>query len=143
MPGWVAKTLDADATFVLARIMLTLPYWWGGFDKVLHFHAAVSENAGLHLPHPELIAVATIVVELVGSLLVIVNRYLWLGAGALVVFTAVATLVAHAFWTLSGATRFAQMNIFLEHIALIAAFVIVAIAAWQRGHDSPDEGDAS
>lgn len=139
-PRWVAITLNAGATFVVARVLLTLPYWWSGLDKLSHFHTAVVESAGLHLPHPELIAGATIAVQLIGSLLVIADRYLWLGAGALAVFTLIATLAAHAFWTLSGAARFAEMNIFLEHIALIAAFALVALASHYRNdHARPEE----
>lgn len=133
MPDWVAETLDADITFAIARVLLTLPYWWSGLSKLFDFHAAVMENAALNLPHPELIAAATVVVQLVGSLLVITDWYLWLGAGALAGFTAIATLVAHAFWTLQGATRYEQMNAFLEHIALIAAFATAAIASRRRG----------
>lgn len=141
-PRWVARTLNAGALFVVARVLLTLPYWWSGLDKLFHFHTAVLESAGLHLPHPELVAGTTIAVQLIGSLLVIADRYLWLGAGALAVFTLIATLAAHAFWTLSGAARFAEMNVFLEHIALIAAFALVAIASHYRKGLARLEGTA-
>jgi uncharacterized membrane protein YphA (DoxX/SURF4 family) len=132
MPDWVAEALDADVTFAIARVLLTLPYWWSGLFKLFDFHAAVMESAALNLPHPELIAVTTVVVQLVGSLLVVTDRHLWLGAGVLAVFTALATLVAHAFWTLQGAARYEQMNTFLEHVALIAAFATAAIASRRR-----------
>jgi transmembrane protein len=62
-------------------------------------------------------------------LLVIFNRWTWLGAGALGVFTLVVTVLVHAFWSLDGAARFAEMNTFLEHMALIAGFVFAAMRA--------------
>jgi transmembrane protein len=60
-------------------------------------------------------------------LLVILNLRTWLGAGALGVFTALATVMAHQFWTLDGVERVRELNTFLDHLAIIAAFVLVAI----------------
>jgi transmembrane protein len=60
-------------------------------------------------------------------LLVILNRWTWLGAGALGVFTALATVLAHQFWTLDGVERVRELNAFLEHLAIIAGFVLVAM----------------
>jgi uncharacterized membrane protein YphA (DoxX/SURF4 family) len=70
-----------------------------------------------------------LIVQLGGSLLVIVNRWAWLGAGALGVFTLIVTILVHAFWNLDGPARFAEMNTFLEHMALIAGFVFAAMMA--------------
>jgi uncharacterized membrane protein YphA (DoxX/SURF4 family) len=134
MPGWVRATLDAEVTFALARLLLTLPYWCSGLAKLLDPLGAVQECAGLGLPAPGLVVALTIVVQLGGSLLVIANRRLWLGAGALAVFTVAATLAAHAFWRVQGAARLAQMNAFLEHLALIAAFALAAVASRRRRH---------
>jgi uncharacterized membrane protein YphA (DoxX/SURF4 family) len=39
--------------------------------------------------------VATIVVQTGGSIMLILGRWAWLGAGALEVFTAIATMIAH------------------------------------------------
>jgi hypothetical protein len=57
----------------------------------------------------------------------ILNRRTWLGAGALGVFTALATVLAHQFWTLDGIERVRELNTFLEHEAIIAGLVLVAI----------------
>jgi hypothetical protein len=48
-------------------------------------------------------------------------------AGGLGVFTALATLLAHQFWTLDGIERFRELNTFLEHLAIVAGFVLVAM----------------
>lgn len=129
-PRWVAAILDHRATWWLARIALTLPYWWSGIDKALHPQAALAETAGLlgtSMPLP--FFAALLIVQLGGSLLVICNRWAWLGAGALAAFTLIVTVIAHAFWKLEGAARFAEMNTFMEHMALIAGFVFAAMAA--------------
>jgi transmembrane protein len=126
-PALIARILEARATIYLARVGLTLPYWWSGIDKLLHPHAALAEIQGLGLPPSWILYALLLIVQLGGSLAIIVNRFAWLGAGALGVFTALVTCMAHAFWTLQGPARFAAMNDFLEHIALIAAMVFAAL----------------
>ncbi|MGE5524603.1 MAG: DoxX family protein [Rhodospirillaceae bacterium] len=126
-PRWVSAILEPGVTALAARVILTLPYWWSGISKLTHWSAATAEAAGMGFAMPAAVAAATIAVQLVGSLLIIANRYVWLGAGALGVLTVLATVIAHGFWRADAAERIAQQNIFLEHMALVAAFVLVAI----------------
>ncbi len=114
----------------LARVALTLPYWWSGIDKVAHPQAALAEIAGMvGATQPLPLYIPLLIVQLGGSLLVIFNRWAWLGAGALGMFTLIVTILAHTFWNLDGPARFAEMNTFLEHMALIAGFVFAAMMA--------------
>ncbi len=46
-PAWVAAILDNRMAWWLARVALTLPYWWSGIDKVAHPQAALAEIAGM------------------------------------------------------------------------------------------------
>ena len=119
--------LRAPATAAAARIVLCLPFWWSGLSKLLDFSGGTAEMAALGLEPAWLFNALTILVQLGGSLLVILNRWTWLGAGALGVFTALATVMAHRFWTLDGIERVRELNTFLEHLAIIAGFVLVAI----------------
>lgn len=137
-PVWVAAVLAAPATWLVARLALTLPYWWSGVDKALHPQAAQAEIAGLlGSASPLLPYFALLVTQLGGSLLVIFNRWTWLGAGALGMFTLLVTILAHAFWKLDGAARFAEMNLFMEHIAIVAGFMFAAILAHDRSPLTP------
>ena len=113
-PEAIARILRAPLTAWLARVALTLPYWWSGIDKLFHPHAALAELQGTGLPASWFIYGLILLVQLGGSLAIIGNRLAWLGGGALAVFTAFATYVAHAFWKLDGAARFAEMNIFMN-----------------------------
>ena len=76
-------------------------------------------------------AATAIFIEIVGSLLVIFNRFVWLGAGALGCLTAVAMLVANDFWNHTGPAFFSTFNSFFEHLGLIAALVMVTILSNQ------------
>jgi transmembrane protein len=119
--------LRAPATAAAARIVLCLPFWSSGLSKLLDFSSGTAEMAALGLEPAWLFNALTILVQLGGSLLVILNLRTWLGAGALGVFTALATVMAHRFWTLDGIERVRELNTFLEHLAIIAGFVLVAI----------------
>jgi uncharacterized membrane protein YphA (DoxX/SURF4 family) len=126
-PHWVGSILDWRWTWPLARLGLTSAYVIGGLTKLFNFGDAVAEQAHFGLDPPAVFAVLTIAVELIGSALVISGRWLWLGAGALAVFTALATLIAHPFWNMAGHERFLATNAFFEHLGLIAAFAIAAL----------------
>ncbi|HUA79645.1 MAG TPA: DoxX family protein [Dyella sp.] len=128
-PAWVNAVLASRATAMLARLALTLPYWWSGLDKLIHPSAALAEMHGLGFPASWWLLSLLLVVQLGGSLAIIANRYAWLGAALLAGFTAFVTVVAHAFWKQDGALRFAEMNVFMEHVALIAGLAFAALHA--------------
>lgn len=133
-PRVITALLQSPSLALLARIALTCAYWWGGAAKALDFAGAQAETTHFFGPaHATLLALATIVVELVASALVISGRLAWLGAGALAVFTALATLVAHDFWNVSDPmAHFQAFNAFLEHIGLIGGLVLAAVLAEPR-----------
>jgi transmembrane protein len=126
--------LQAPATAVATRVVLCLPFWWSGLNKLFDFSSGTAEMASLGLEPAGLFNALTILVQLGGSLLVILNLWTWLGAGALGVFTALATVLAHQFWTLDGLERARELNTFLEHLAIIAGFVLVAILGVVGAH---------
>jgi transmembrane protein len=129
-PAIIAAILRTPVTVWLARIALTFPYWWSGIDKLMNPLAALAEMHATGLPASWLLYALILIVQLGGSLAIICNRYAWLGGGALAVFTACATYLAHAFWKLEGAARFAEMNVFMEHIALIAGMAFAALYSY-------------
>ena len=110
-----------------ARLALVSAYILGGFVKLFDFAGAVAEQDHFGLHPGWLWAAIVIFVELGGSLLVVLNRFVWVGAGGLGVLTFVAMLTANAFWTMAGQERFMATNAFFEHLGLIAGLVIVSI----------------
>jgi uncharacterized membrane protein YphA (DoxX/SURF4 family) len=114
----------------LALTSLSLPYWWSGLDKLAHFQSAIAEVRGLGIGHAAVVVTTTVCVQLIGSVLVISGYSAWLGAGALAVFTGLATLAAHGFWSVADpVARAQQFNSFLEHAGLIGAFMLAAAFA--------------
>jgi transmembrane protein len=127
-PRPIAKLL-ADRRFaVCATTLLTLPYWTSALAKIADWNGAVGEAAHFGLQPATMIAALTIFTQLAGSIAIIVGRGAWLGAGALGVFTALATLIAHPFWAiLDPVARFHERNTFLEHLGLIGGLMLAAI----------------
>ncbi len=128
-PRWVDAILDWPWIWLIARIALTGPYIVGAMMKLSNLQFAVleQEHFGLHPGLPW--ALLTIAVEIIGPILIISGRWVWLGAGMLGVFTGLANFLANNFWTMTGAERFAATNGFFEHIAIIAGFVLAALVA--------------
>ena len=123
----IRLVLRSLATAAATRIALCLPFLWSGLSKLVDFSGGTAEMAALGFTPAWLFNALTILVQLGGSLLVILNIWTWLGAGALGVFTALATVLAHQFWTLDGIERVRELNTFLEHLSIISGFVLVAM----------------
>jgi uncharacterized membrane protein YphA (DoxX/SURF4 family) len=126
-PRWIRTILTWPWLLPVSRIALASAFLIGGIQKATDFPGAVAEQAHFGLQPAWLWAAAAIVVELGGSALVILGRWVWLGAGGLGVLTAVAMLTANDFWAKTGHDRFVAVNSFFEHLGLIAALVLVSI----------------
>lgn len=131
-PRWTATILSSRLLWHATRLALVSAYLLGGLVKLFDFAGAVAEQERFGLDPGWLWATLAIVVELGGSLLVLSDRLVWLGAGALGVLTFVAMLTANAFWSAPSAGRWMQANAFFEHLGLIAGLVLVAMLSDQR-----------
>ena len=127
-PAPITRLLGDTRFAVLAATLLTLPYWTSGIAKLFDLAGALGEARHFGLEPAALVVAVTILVQIGGSLLIIVGRQAWLGAGALGVFTAIATLIAHPFWQVADPmARFHERNTFLEHVGLIGGLMLAAI----------------
>lgn len=133
-PAPIAALLESPMLNLGGRVLLTLPFWSSGIAKLLDMDGALAEAAHFGLEPAWATVIATLIVQLGGSAALITGRFAWLGAGTLGVFTALATLVAHPFWTvLDPMARFHERNTFFEHAGLIGGLVLAAILAHRKG----------
>ncbi len=110
----------------LARTILTFIFWASGLSKLIDFNAGVAEMAHFGLEPAVAFNIATIVTQLGGSILIILNRWTWLGAGALAVFTALTIPLVHHFWTMEEPFKTIEFYVVMEHITVIGALMVVA-----------------
>ena len=126
-PKSIVALLRQPAFGLFARALLTLPYWWSGLSKLANLPGALGEATHFGLEPAGLVVAITILVQLGGSILLVLGRLGWLAAGALGVFTALATLIAHPYWTVADPMeRFHALNTFLEHVGLIGGLMLAA-----------------
>jgi uncharacterized membrane protein YphA (DoxX/SURF4 family) len=126
-PRWVRAILSWPWLLPISRIALVSAFLIGGIQKLIDFPGAIAEQAHFGLQPAWMWAVAAVIVELGGSVLVIVGRWVWLGAGGLDVLTAIAMFAANDFWAKAGHDRFIAVNDFFEHLGLIAGLVLVSV----------------
>lgn len=129
-PAFVGTILRWRWTGLFARLLLVGAYLLGGVVKATDWPAAVAEQARFGMSPPALWAALTILVEIIGPLLILSGRFVWLGAGMLGVFTLSAATTANAFWAMAqGRERFMATNAFFEHLGLVGGFILAAILA--------------
>lgn len=132
MPSTISRLVRSRAFGIAARLVLTFVFWSEGLAGVFDFPFKVAEMRGVGLPAPEFMAVAVTLVQLGGSFLVIIDRYAWLGAGALGVFLAKTIPIAHPFWTFPEPKRTLEFFTVLEHVSLIGGMMVAAALGADR-----------
>ena len=127
MPQSIAHLLEQRWFASLARIVLTFAFWGSGLSKLIDFQGGMTEMSSVGLEPAMAFNIAVIIVEIGGSLLVILNRWTWLGAGALAVFTVLTIPLVHHFWTMQGEEAMIHFFFATEHVSLIGGLMVVSI----------------
>jgi uncharacterized membrane protein YphA (DoxX/SURF4 family) len=118
--------LTAPVVRWIALLGLCAAYLQGGLNKMFDFPSAIAEMIHFGLAPAAPLAVATIIMELTASALILTGFYRWIGALALAGFTLLATFVALRFWEMAMPERFMAANSFFEHLGLVGGFLLVA-----------------
>ena len=118
---------------ILSRIILTLPFWGAAIEHGIGFQAWVGTMAHFNLNPPVLFAIFTLLTLVVGTYVaVFTNRWAWLGAGALGIFTFLTIPIAHAFWNMKDPQAHTEFYTVLEHIAIIGGLMVMSSLARQN-----------
>lgn len=128
----IERMLGLNAMQWVARVLLIFPFWGSGLAKLIDFRAGTAEMAHFGLQPAAAFALATVVVQLGGSLLIILNRFAWAGAGALGIFTALTILIVHRFWAIPAEPfRTIAFHTATEHVGMIGGLIAIAILGEQ------------
>lgn len=143
MPRPIDRALDSNWLWLLARILLAVVFLSSGLAKLFDYSGSLAEMRAAGL-HPDwLFNIATAATLLLGSALLLLDRALWLGAGALAVFLLLTIIIVHRFWALPEAQAKAAMFWALEHTSLVGGLIAAAIAShWRRARSSSHALDA-
>ncbi|PHM70055.1 DoxX family protein [Xenorhabdus kozodoii] len=117
---------------ILTRILLLVIFVSSGLAKVIDFEGSLAEMRAAGL-HPDwFFNIASAIVLLFGSLLILFDRFVWLGAGALATFLLLTIFIVHTFWHFSGEYAKVSLYFALEHTTVIGGLLATAIASHLR-----------
>ena len=131
-PNWVARILESEWLWLVARVVITFMYWYAGIGFLVDFQTAQATMGMSGIQPLWLIAALTIAVQLIGSGLIIADRAVWFGAGMLAVFTLLTIPLVHHFWTMEGAERIQNMLESEEHITVVGGLIGISILSHVR-----------
>ena len=132
-PNWVNAITDNRLFQILARIILTTPFWGAFIEHGLGFKGWVGTMAHFTLNPPIVFAVFTLATLLVGTITVVfTDKWAWVGAALLGGFTALTIPIAHAFWNMKEPQAHTEFYTVLEHIAIVGGLMVMAIWAGDR-----------
>ena len=118
------KLLDIQGTAAAIQPVVTIPEFLQ--DPVAQVETATS------MKWPQLLAIMSGVVELVGALLIAFNIATRAAAFVLALFTLVATYYFHAFWNMSGEAMQTNMVMALKNLSIIGGLLImVVLGSWR------------
>jgi putative oxidoreductase len=115
-----------DKVLLAARLLAAPLFIYSGIGKILAFEATAGRLPGGAGGFGSVLAAIAIVIELGGSLALILGVYARCAAIALMVFTILATVMFHNFWASPPAQVTAQTINFLKNLGLIGLFAMIA-----------------
>ncbi|MEJ2653392.1 MAG: DoxX family protein [Gammaproteobacteria bacterium] len=112
---------------LLGRILIAFIFIFAGFGKVTGFDGTVGYIASKGLPLPQLAAVAAIIIELGGGILLIAGWKARWAAVAMLLFTGIAAVIFHNFWAVPADQTQNQMIHFMKNVSMMGGLLYVAV----------------
>lgn len=112
---------------LIARALIALIFIASGASKIAGFDQTVGYIASKGLPFASLGAIAAIVVELGGGILLVIGYKARWAALAMFVFTLAAAFIFHNFWAASAAEAQNQMIHFMKNISMAGGLLMVVL----------------
>jgi putative oxidoreductase len=118
-------TKTQDLALLAARLLVAPLFIYSGIGKILAFEVTAGRLPGGAGGFGTVLAACAIVIELGGSLALILGIYTRCVAIAFIVFTVLATVMFHNFWASPPAQLTLQTVQFLKNLGLIGLFGMI------------------
>jgi putative oxidoreductase len=116
-----------DEAILIARILLIVLFLVFGWGKLTGYSGTVGYMAQTGAPLPSVAALVAIVVEVFVALAVAVGAWTRPLALLLALYTLGTALIAHHFWTMEGAARYANAINFYKNLSIIGGFLLLYV----------------
>jgi putative oxidoreductase len=110
---------------LVGRILMALIFLTSAYGKITAFDATAAAMAGKGMPVPEVLLACAIMIELIGSTLLVAGLYTRSAALALIVFVIPATLYFHNYWAHPPEQARNQRNHFMKNVTILGALIFV------------------
>ena len=110
---------------VAARVLLALMFVLGGLSKFAAIGGTAGYIASKGLPMPTVLALAAAVLEFGGGLALMLGYRTRSAALALFVFTLLASLLFHNFWTLPADQQMMQQLMFMKNLSVAGGLLLL------------------
>jgi putative oxidoreductase len=125
-------TSTHDAINLAARVLMAALFLPAGIGKLTGFEGTVGYIASVGLPLPSVAAALAAVVEIVGSLALLLGFHTRLAALVLAGFTLVASYFFHAFWAVPADQVMVTQLLFYKNVA-VAGGLLALVASGAGG----------
>lgn len=112
---------------LLGRLLIAFIFLFAGYGKVTGFEGTVGYIASKGVLLPQLAAVAAIIVELGGGIMLVLGWNARLAAAALLLFTGMAAVIFHNFWAVPADQAQNQMIHFMKNISMMGGLLYVVV----------------
>ena len=117
-------TIPAPLAFI-ARLLLALMFVMAGAFKFADLAGTAGYIASQGLPLPQLLALATATLEVVGGLAIVIGFQARLAALTLALFTLVASFLFHDFWAAPVEQQMVQQLMFMKNLAVAGGLLLM------------------
>jgi putative oxidoreductase len=117
-----------SALNLIGRILIVALFLPAGLSKLAGFEGTLGYFASLGIPAPTFALAATIVIEIVGGIALLVGFKTRLAAIILAIFTLAAAVIGHAFWAAPADAAFIAQLLFFKNIAVMGGLLVLASA---------------
>ena len=115
-----------SALNLIGRLLIVALFLPAGLGKIAGFEGTLGYFASLGIPAPVFALVATIVIEVLGSIALIVGFQTRIVAVIMAIFTLIAAVTGHAFWAAPADAVFIAQLLFFKNIAVMGGLLVLA-----------------
>lgn len=112
---------------LIGRLLIALMFILAGIGKIGGLAGVAGFIGSKGLPLPQLLAVGTIVLEIVAGLALLVGFKTRWAAAALAAFTVLATLLFHNYWAMPAEQQQVQQLMFMKNLAIVGGLLMITV----------------
>jgi putative oxidoreductase len=117
----------SDGVVLAARLLLAALFLIFGWRKLTDYSGTVSRMVQDGAPLPAVSAVIAIFMEIPVAFAVAVGGFTRLSAVLLALYTLGSALIAHRYWTVTGANKVESMESFYKNLSIVGGLLLIYV----------------